>query len=206
MFITKLQVVNSCLSTIGDSGLTDLHEDHAFKDLCLQFLEEVTDEICARGYWFNQEYLRLQPDVNSRFIYVPNDVYSVISTQTRGISATQMGRRMYDARRRTYEWDRPLPVRVTRKFDYEDLPYDAARAIRDETIVRFQGRIDADRETKQDCKENAAKSMHELMRKDAQNQKHNMLYRNGMEQNAYEAISLGMGDRDPFPGPNIITY
>lgn len=205
MFIDKLAVVNAALSTIGDSGLTDLQEDHAYRDLILQFLGEITDEVCSRGYWFNQEITRLYPDANSKMIYVPTDVYSIVALQTRGFSVTQMGRRMYNSARHTYEWTHPILVRLTRKFDYEDLPYDASRAIRDETIVRFQGRIDADRETKADCMRVAALSKEELMRKDLQHQKHNMLIRPGMEQNAFDAISIGMGDNSPFPGPNYRT-
>ncbi|UNY50207.1 tail tubular protein A [Stenotrophomonas phage vB_SmeS_BUCT700] len=206
MFIDKLAVVNAALSTIGDSGLTDLQEDHAYRDLILQFLTEVTDEICSRGYWFNQEVTRLYPDANSKFVYVPNDVYSIVALHGRGFEVTQMGRRMYDSRRQTYEWNHPLAVRLTRRFDFEDLPYDAARAIRDETIVRFQGRIDADRETKADVMRVAALSKEELMRKDLQHQKHNMLHRPGMEQNAFDAIAIGMGDNSPFPGPNIKSF
>ncbi|UFI08429.1 tail tubular protein A [Xanthomonas phage SB1] len=203
MFIDKLAVVNAALSTIGDSGLTDLQEDHAYRDLIVQFLGEVTDEICSKGYWFNQEYTRLQPDANSKFIYVPTDVYSIVALHTRGFSVAQLGRRMYNSTRQTYEWTHPLHVRLTRKFDFDDLPYDAQRAIRDETIVRFQGRIDADRETKADVMRVAQLSKEELLRKDLQHQKHNMLVRPGMEQNAYDAIGYGMGDNSPFPGPNV---
>ncbi|QVR48647.1 tail tubular protein A [Stenotrophomonas phage BUCT609] len=206
MFITKVQVINSCLSCLGDSGITDLQEDHAYKDLILQFLGEVTDETLARGWWFNQEYTRLYPDANSKFIYVPQDIYDIQPLHHRGFSVTQMGRRMYDARRRTYEWNHPLNVKLIRKFDFEDLPYDAQRAIRDGTIVRFQGRVDADRETKYDAEKVYEFSKHELMRKDANHQKHNMLHRPGMEINAFDAVAIGMGDNSPFPGPNYIVH
>lgn len=199
MFITKLDVVNNALSTIGDSGLTDLQEDHAYRDLILQFLNETVDEVCSRGWWFNQELTWLSPDAISKYVYVPNDVYSVI-TPARGFAATQMGNRMYDSVHRTYEWTRPIPVRLTRKFPFEDLPYDAARVIRDKAVVRFQGRIDADRETKEDCIREARMSWEELIRKDAQNQKHNMLCRPGMEFNGYLAVSQGtFGDQLPSP-------
>lgn len=200
MFIKKLDVVNSALSTIGDAGLTDLQEDHAYRDLILQFLTEVQDEVCSRGWWFNQENTALYPDANSKYVMVPSDVYSVV-TPARGYNVAQLGNRMYDSMRRTYEWDRPIPVRLTRKFPFEELPYDAQRAIRDKVIVRFQGRIDADRETKQDCYRAAAESMEELTRKDTQHQKHNMLYRNGMEFNAYLAVSQDTFGDGGIPSP-----
>lgn len=205
MFISKLDVVNDALSTIGESGLTDLQEDHAYRDMILTFLNAETDRICARGWWFNQEHTHLHPDANSRYVYVPVDVYSVV-TGAAGFQVTQMGRRMYDARRRTYEWDRPIPVRLTRKFPFEDLPYIATEAIRDATTVKFQGRIDADRETKADAMRSAQYSFEQLVRIDLQNQKHNMLYRNGMERNAWIATNqqYPAGERDIL-GPNIIV-
>lgn len=206
MFISKLDVINSCLSCLGDSGITDLQEDHAYKDLILQFLDEVTDEVGSRGWWFNQEYARLMPDANSKFIYVPTDIYDIEPLHHRGFSVTQMGRRMYDARHRTFEWNHPLNCKLTRKFPFDDLPYDAQRLIRDDTVVRFQGRVDADRETKADAMRLAELSRYELMRKDARHQKHNMLVRPGMEESARYAVTTGMGDNSPFPGPNIITY
>ena len=203
MFISRLDVVNRSLSTIGEAGLTDLQEDHAYRDLILDFLGDETDRICARGWWFNQEYTHLLPDANSRYIYVPTDVYSVV-THARGFSVTQMGRRMYNTRNRTYEWDRALPVRLTRKFPFEDSPFQAQVCIRDYTILKFQGRIDADRETKADITREAAVAWEELVRVDAQNQKHNLLYRRGMEENAYEAVSQSYGTGDII-GPNIIN-
>ncbi|UDL16958.1 hypothetical protein [Stenotrophomonas phage TS-10] len=205
MFISKLDVVNDALSCLGEAGLTDLQEDHAYRDMILGFLTTELDRICAKGWWFNQEYVRLVPDANSRFIYVPTDVYSVVPIQSAGFSVTQMGRRMYDARRRTYEWSNPLPVRLTRKFDFEDLPYNAAAAIRDATTVKFQGRIDADRETKADAEKAAAYSMEELHRINLQQQKFNMLNRPGMTQNGWLASHQGQhyGEVN-VPGPNII--
>lgn len=205
MFISKLDVVNDALSCLGEAGLTDLQEDHAYRDMILGFLKAETDRICARGWWFNQEYTRLLPDANSQYVYVPEDVYSVVTAAT-GFQVTQMGRRMYDARNRTYMWDKPIPVRLTRMFPFEDLPYIATEAIRDATTVKFQGRIDSDRETKADAMRSASLSMEQLVRLDAQNQKHNMLYRNGMERNAWIATNqqYPAGERDIL-GPNIIV-
>lgn len=202
MFISTLDVVNGCLSTIGEAGLTDLQEDHAYRDLALTFLKEETDRVAARGWWFNQELTYLQPDSNSGFIYVPTDVYSVV-TPARGFAVTQMGRRMYNSRNRTYVWDRALPVRLTRSFPFDDLPFQAQVCIKSYTLLKFQGRIDADRETKGDVMREAAQAWEELIRIDAQNQKHNMLSRPGMEHNAWLAVTPSAPNCD-IVGPNII--
>lgn len=205
MFITKLDVVNSALSTLGETGLTNLQEDHAYRDLILQFLNEETDRICARGFWFNQEYTVLQPDANSGYVYVPNDVYSVKHLHTRGFAVTQMGNRMYNAHARTYVWQCGLPVKLTRKFPYEELPYSPAAAIRDATVAKFQGRVDADRETAAACARTAAMSWEELIREDVQHQKFNMLDRH-KEFNGMLATNQGHNIHGHIPGPYIRTY
>ena len=200
MFITKLDVVNGCLSTMGETGLTDLQEDHAYRESALRVLREEQDRVLARGWWFNQENTRLFPDSVSGYIYVPEDVYSVISTNT-GYSVTQMGRRMYNARARTYVWECPIPVRLTRKFDFDDLPYPVAAAIRDAAILKFQSTFDGDRDVKEECRRAASLSREELVREDVRNQKYNMLYRPGMSGNALDALTRR--DTTYIPGPNI---
>lgn len=202
MFITELDVVNGCLATLGESGLTDMQEDHAYKATALQVLNEEHNRVLARGWWFNQERTYLYPDANSKMIYVPEDIYAVVVEAASGFSVTQMGRRMYDSRRRTYEWNNPLRVRLTRKFPFVDLPYVAAAAIRDAAILKFQSRIDADREVKEEVRMTSRLAWEELCREDSRNQKHNMLYRRGMSSNAIDAIGGRTGVH--IPGPNIL--
>lgn len=202
MFITKLDVVNAALATIGEAGLTDLQEDHAYRDTVLGFIDAETDRICARGWWFNQEYAVLTPDSNSGFVYVPPDVYSAVAIARRGFEVAVLGRRVYDSRNRTYVWTAPVHMRLTRKFGLDELPYHAVAAIRDSAVLLFQGNIDADRETKADWGRKAQLSWEELVRTDLQHQKHNMLLRPGMTHNAIIALdNHDYGGR--IVGPNI---
>ncbi len=139
----ELSVVNACLATMGESGLLSLEEDHAMKEDARALLRRVSADLQKDPFWFNSETLTLQPDATSKFVYIPQDVIRVLSYRTRD-QIVQRGRRLYDKKCNSYEFTGCVVVDVVRLLKFEDLPYHAAAAVRDETIMRFQHSFDGD--------------------------------------------------------------
>ena len=53
MFMTQLDVVNSCLKTMGESKLNTLEDDHPYKDDALDLVDRVLRDVSSRSLWFN---------------------------------------------------------------------------------------------------------------------------------------------------------
>ena len=64
MFITKLDVVNACLKTMGETKLNTLEEDHPYKDDALDLVDRVLRDTSSLALWFNVEWLKLQPQAD----------------------------------------------------------------------------------------------------------------------------------------------
>jgi hypothetical protein len=141
--VDELSVVNACLATMGESGLLSLEEDHSMKEDARALLVRVNADLQKDPFWFNSETLRLLPDATSKFIYIPQDVIRVMYYYSRD-EIVQRGRRLYNKKCNTYEFTGEVCIDVVRLLPYEDLPYHAAAAVRDETVMRFQHSFDGD--------------------------------------------------------------
>lgn len=145
MFITKLDIVNACLKTMGEMRLNTLEEDHTYKDDALELLDRVLGDTCSLSLWFNTEWLKLLPQATNKFIMVPTDVMKVDAVSQCGMfRVAQRGRRLYDVGRNRYEFDAPVTVKATRLLDYDDVPYEVQMFVRDDTVLRFQSDFDGD--------------------------------------------------------------
>ena len=80
MVATTLDVVNDCLAVMGEAPLNTISEDHAFKVAAINILNRNSRNVQARGWWFNQEVLKLTVNPIDSRIYLPNDAGSFIVT------------------------------------------------------------------------------------------------------------------------------
>jgi hypothetical protein len=144
MFITKLDIVNACLKTMGETKLNTLEDDHVYKDDAEDLIERVTRDVSSLSLWFNTEWVELQPQATSKYIMVPTDVIKLEVAPRCSGYAVQRGRRMYDVRRNTYEFDGPIGAKIVRLLDFDNMPYEAQMFVRDDTVLRFQSDFDGD--------------------------------------------------------------
>jgi len=143
--IDKLDIVNACLKTMGETKLNTLEDDHGYKDDALDLIDRVHRDVSSLSLWFNTEWLKLQPQADSKYIMVPTDVIKVDPVPQCGLRrVAQRGRRLYDTGRNQYEFDGPVTVKVARLLDFENLPYEAMMFIRDDAVLRFQSDFDGD--------------------------------------------------------------
>lgn len=145
MSITKLDIVNACLKSMGETKLNTLEEDHTYKDDALDLIERVRLDMLSRSLWFNTEGLELTPQADTKFILLPGDALKVDAYSSCGrYLVTQRGNRLYDVGKNKYEFDGRVTVRVARNLDFENLPYEAMAFVRDDSVLRFQSDFDGD--------------------------------------------------------------
>lgn len=176
MFITKLDVVNGCLATMGESPLNTLEDDHSYKAAALNYLDQVNRIEQKKGWWFNSEYVELTPDVNSTYIYVPQDALA-IKTINRWYTPlyVQRGTRLYNVTKNNYEWDQKFWVDLVRLLAFEELPFHAADVVQFGTIMRFQREFDGDTTRYNQLTQDYARARSELASEDVRNKRPNLL-------------------------------
>lgn len=171
---TKLEVVNECIATMGESPLESLDDDHAYKAAALAMLAKNNRREQKRGWWFNSEYVKLVPDV-SGYVYVPLDAISVKTVNPRADYWAARGNRLYNRRNNNYLFTTPVLVDLVRELAYEDLPQHAADAVSARTVWMFQKAYDADTQRMQILMQEYREALAELKAEDVQNERPNML-------------------------------
>lgn len=189
MFLTKLDVVNACLATMGEAPLNTLEDDHSYKAAALSILDQTNRIEQKRGWWFNSEYVKLIPDASSKFIYVPLDALA-IKTIDRWYTPpyAQRGKRLYNVEKNNYEWDAALTVDLVRLLSFEDCPFHAADVIGYGTVMRFQREFDGDSGRYMQLSQDYARARAELGAENTRNKRPNLLATNS---NLYKMGLIG---------------
>lgn len=143
-FLTELDVVNSCLGTLGELPVNALDDEHPLIAAARKVFKEVCYREQARQWWYNTEIVNLKRDADS-FIYVPADAIRCDPVDD-SKNFIQRGRRLYDPEqgRNTYVMDRDVTCWLVRFLPFEDLPVAAAIAISYATQLSFMQSYDAD--------------------------------------------------------------
>ena len=125
--LTELDVVNSCLETLGISPVNQIDEENDFIASARKKFKEENIKIQTFGWWFNLEITELKPDDESKFIYIPGDTISCspINQSGRMSTISQKDRRLYDTRLQTFEFDYPVTCKLYRLIPFEDLQVSA---------------------------------------------------------------------------------
>lgn len=141
--ISKLDVVNGCLKTMGEAPLNALDNDHPFVQAALLTLSNAMTLEQGRGWWFNTDLITSKPDAITGFVYVPADALSFDSAYKQLV---QRGRRLYDRYNQTYDLREYVEVTasVIRSIPFEDMPPMAQQLIAARTWLDFQASYDAD--------------------------------------------------------------
>lgn len=168
----RLDVVNSCIATMGEASINTLEEYHPYRDTALNYLQQANRSAQKRGWWFNEEQLVLVPDV-SGYLYVPQDALGVriLDCDT----AAQRGKRLYNTRRNNYEWDRDVTVSVVRLIEFEQLPFVVADYVAAHTVLRFQREFDGDRQRTSELALEVQAARLDLVAEDTRQRRPNLL-------------------------------
>lgn len=157
--ITILDVVNSCLATLGEAPLNTLLEPHEFRGTAQKSLDRASRRIQSRGWWYNTEVATFSPSPVNANVQLPTDCLKWQSgtrktdTLVRGTPQpwiVQRGTRLYDTRTRSFELTEDVAGELVREVPFEDLPSVMADYIAAEAVLRFQSDYDADNSKRQE--------------------------------------------------------
>ena len=142
---TKLNAVNTILSTIGSAPVNSLDQTSADASIAELILDEVSREVQSRGWHFNTEFnVPLARDgdtkipVSSTMLKIDiNDEYSAVNPVVRGTF-------LYDVKNRQYTFTEDLKATVTYLLDFTELPEAARRLVNVRAARVFQDRFFAE--------------------------------------------------------------
>lgn len=156
---TTLEVVNSCLATLGEKPLNTLSEPHIFKAPAVRALTEANKRLQAPGWWFNIEAMTMTPAPTTGHMQLPGDCIKwqsgVRSSDTLVRSQAkpwivQRGSRLYDTRLHTYAMTEDVTGEIIRLVNFEELPPVINDYVAAETVLKFQSNFDADNSRRQE--------------------------------------------------------
>lgn len=144
MFLTELDVVNDCLSTLGELPVNELDDEHVLIAAARRCFKQVALREQSKQWWFNTELAALTVDADSH-IFTPADAIRC-DPLDRGYPYVQRGRRLYDPYLATYKIQHPeVKCLLVRNVVFEDLPPSAQIVISLATQLKFTAAYDADR-------------------------------------------------------------
>lgn len=142
-FITELDIVNSCLKSMGRSPINSITGGSPIIASAQSSLRTAMLEEQGIGWWFNTEFLNLDADTDG-FVYVPADTLALV-VEANPPWMTTRGSRLYDNRVGDYyKTTGKQKVILTRLIPLDDLPYQAQRLVETSAVLGFQEAFDAD--------------------------------------------------------------
>jgi hypothetical protein len=125
---TELEAVNIMLGTIGEAPISSL-EVSGLVDVAVakQLLHEVSREVQARGWDFNQENDYPLARSTEGFVSVPSNALRVdTTTEFKNYDVVVRGQRLYDRKSHSYTFPETLKVDMLLFLPFEEMP-EAAR-------------------------------------------------------------------------------
>lgn len=139
--MTRLEVLNACLATMGEKPLNSLNDPHPMRSAALGRLYTENRRRQAKGVWFNQEEITLDPSPADSRIYLPGDAISFRApTRDTAIRA----KKLYDLKNGTNLFTDSISGQLIRLVPFEDLPESAAAYYAAEVVLKFQMDYDGD--------------------------------------------------------------
>jgi hypothetical protein len=139
---TKLEAVNTMLSTIGESPVNSLTSGLVDAEMAETILNSVSKEVQSQGWNFNREYDYTIAPTAAGEVILPNNVLRADATlKADAKDLVQRGNKMYDKKKHTFNIGESTAVDMIVELDFEDLPEVAKRFIVIRSARIFQDRV-----------------------------------------------------------------
>ena len=144
---TKLEAVNSMLSTIGEAPVNSLQSGLVDAETAETILNEVSRSVQAHGWNFNLELDYSVPADTSGNVILPSDIIraDLAQSETKYRSSkeeyVQRGNKMYDKVKHSFNIGKTLKLDVVVLLDFEECPEVARRYITVKAARIFQERV-----------------------------------------------------------------
>jgi hypothetical protein len=141
---TELDAINTMLASIGEAPVNAV-EDSGVVDAVMarNTLRTVSREVQARGWHYNTEKdYTLTPSFPEKHLVLPRNVLRADTVGSyQPIDVVVRGNRLYDRRRHTFEFDKPVKVDMIVLLDFDELPEAARLYITLRSSRIFQERV-----------------------------------------------------------------
>lgn len=142
--ITKLNIINSMLSAVGDDPVTSPDSQYPAAITANAALDRIDVEMQSKGWWFNRDYgVTLSATVAGEVI-VPSTALEVIPTTD--IPVIQRGTRLYNNALHTFVIGEAVVVNMVSQLPIDQLPEVAKIYLMAKAIHRFYVDDDGDTE------------------------------------------------------------
>lgn len=141
---TKLQAINTMLSTIGEPPINSLNAQRADSLIAQTVLDEITREVLSYGWHFNTSVdVEMAPEAGTGYIYVADSIVRVDTEPTSGYDVAIRGNRLYNRKTNSFVFDESIVLKTLQIYflDYEELPEEARRYIAIRSARIFQDRV-----------------------------------------------------------------
>jgi len=144
---TKLEAVNSMLSTIGEAPVNNLTSGLVDAETAETILNEVSRSVQSEGWNFNREYDYTFAVNTDGEVELPAEILraDLAQSETKYRSSTkeyiQRGKKMYDKQNHTYNIAKSLKLDVIVMLDFELMPEVARRYVAVKAARLFQERV-----------------------------------------------------------------
>jgi len=149
MYLTELDVVNECLSTMGELPVNSLDDDHILIAAARRAFRFCSLREQGKQWWYNTERTVLVRGADN-FITVPADAIRCDPVDD-GLKLIQRGRRLYNtgmydnANSAGYVMTIPnVEVWLVREVAFDDLPPSMQVLVSVSTQIKFMAAYDAD--------------------------------------------------------------
>jgi len=140
---TKLQAINTMLSTVGEPPVNSLSAQRADSLIAQNILDEISREVLTYGWHFNtDEDVVMTPDSGTGFIYISDKIVRVDMDRSYSeYDIVVRGNRLYNRKTNSYAFSESIKVIQIYLMEFEEMPETAKRYITIRASRIFQDRM-----------------------------------------------------------------
>jgi hypothetical protein len=140
---TKLQAINTMLSTVGEPPVNSLSAQRADSLIAQNILDEISREVLTYGWQFNtDEDVVMTPDTGTGFIYISDKTVRVdMDRSYSNYDIVVRGNRLYNRKTNSYVFTESIKVIQIYLMEFEEMPETAKRYITIRAARVFQDRM-----------------------------------------------------------------
>lgn len=162
---TKLDIINSCMQSIGENPVTDVDSEHPSAISARAIMLRQDKAIQMRGWWYNREFnLKLLPNTAGEVILPSNTLKC--DPVNPSSPYVKRGNKLYDPVQHTYNINAPVYVYLIVQLDIEDLPASAADFLMKDATEKFYTNEDGDPDKAKKLQQDALRASVELMKEE----------------------------------------
>ena len=140
---TRLQAINTMLSTVGEPPINSLSAQRADSLIAQNILDEISREVLTYGWQFNtDENVEMSPEETTGYIYISDKVVRVdMETSYSNYDVVLRGNKLYNRKTNSDVFYETIKVIQVYLMEFDEMPEVAKRYITIRAARVFQDRM-----------------------------------------------------------------